>query len=215
MRSPMPQAAPLRSGDPARVGAYRLIGRLGEGGQGTVFLGAVAPADDTDPEGTPVAIKLLHARLSGDAKARSRFAAEVAVAQRVSPFCTARILDADVQGDTPYIVSEYIDGHSLQDIVTAEGPRTGTALHRLAIGTITALTAIHQTGVVHRDLKPSNVLLAADGPRVIDFGIARALDATGTLSSTTVGTPAYMSPEQISGALAGPATDVFAWGCTI
>jgi ABC-type oligopeptide transport system substrate-binding subunit/serine/threonine protein kinase len=226
----MPQAAPLRPSDPDRLGAYRLIGRLGEGGQGTVFLGVAAPGADSDlaapadpgsgagapaAEGAQVAIKLLHARLSGDAKARSRFAAEVAVAQRVSPFCTARILDADVEGDTPYIVSEYIDGQSLQDVVTAEGPRTGTALHRLAIGTVTALAAIHQTGVVHRDLKPSNVLLAADGPRVIDFGIARALDATGTLSSTTVGTPAYMSPEQISGALVGPAADVFAWGCTI
>jgi ABC-type oligopeptide transport system substrate-binding subunit/serine/threonine protein kinase len=236
MRFAMPQAAPLRPGDPDSLGAYRLIGRLGEGGQGTVFLGAAAAGTDADPadsaisadpagpdsgagtpvaEGAQVAIKLLHARLSGDAKARSRFAAEVAVAQRVSPFCTARILDADVEGDTPYIVSEYIDGQSLQDVVTAEGPRGGTALHRLAIGTVTALTAIHQTGVVHRDLKPSNVLLAADGPRVIDFGIARALDATGTLSSTTVGTPAYMSPEQISGAMVGPAADVFAWGCTI
>ena len=238
----MPQAAPLRVGDPDRLGAYRLIGRLGEGGQGTVYLGAAAPETKDDPraaedlgdpgnpgdlahadsgDGAPVAagarvaIKLLHARLSGDAKARSRFAAEVAVAQRVSPFCTARILDADVEGDTPYIVSEYIDGRSLHDVVTADGPRGGTALHRLAIGTVTALAAIHQTGVVHRDLKPSNVLLAADGPRVIDFGIARALDATGTLSSTTVGTPAYMSPEQISGAMVGPAADVFAWGCTI
>ncbi|HEU5159313.1 MAG TPA: ABC transporter substrate-binding protein [Streptosporangiaceae bacterium] len=229
----MPQADPLRPGDPKVLGSYRLIGRLGEGGQGTVFLGAAADsadsADSDGPgapggsggsgaavaEGARVAIKLLHARLSGDAKARSRFAAEVAVAQRVSPFCTARLLDADVEGDTPYIVSEFIDGSSLQDVVTAEGPRAGTALHRLAIGTITALTAIHQAGVVHRDLKPSNVLLAADGPRVIDFGIARALDATGTLSSTTVGTPAYMSPEQISGTLVGPAADVFAWGCTI
>jgi ABC-type transport system substrate-binding protein/serine/threonine protein kinase len=219
----MPQAAPLRTGDPDRLGTYRLVGRLGEGGQGTVFLGVAAAEEDpgtgsgggASPDGAPVAIKLLHARLTGDAKARSRFAAEVAVAQRVAPFCTARILDADVEGDTPYIVSEYIDGRSLQDVVTAEGPRHGAALQRLAIGTITALAAIHQTGVVHRDLKPSNVLLAADGPRVIDFGIARALDATGTLSSTTVGTPAYMSPEQISGAMVGPAADVFAWACTI
>src|ERR671914_1529531 len=196
----MPQATPLLPGDPERLGAYELTGRLGEGGQGMVFLGT-APADDPGDggPGVPVAVKLLHARLSTDAKARSRFAAEVAVAQRVAPFCTAPILDADVEGDTPYIVSEYIDGPSLQDVVSRQGPRTGTALHRLAVGTITALTAIHQAGVVHRDLKPSNVLLAADGPRVIDFGIARALDATGTLSSTAIGTPAYMAPEQISG----------------
>jgi ABC-type oligopeptide transport system substrate-binding subunit len=212
----MPQATPLLPGDPERLGAYELTGRLGEGGQGMVFLGT-APADDPGDggPGVPVAVKLLHARLSTDAKARSRFAAEVAVAQRVAPFCTAPILDADVEGDTPYIVSEYIDGPSLQDVVSRQGPRTGTALHRLAVGTITALTAIHQAGVVHRDLKPSNVLLAADGPRVIDFGIARALDATGTLSSTAIGTPAYMAPEQISGTAVGPAADVFAWGCTM
>ncbi|WP_165950363.1 ABC transporter substrate-binding protein [Actinomadura sp. GC306] len=200
--------APLRAGDPSRLGAYRLTGLLGEGGQGAVFLGE-------DGSGHRVAVKLLHARFSGDPKARARFAAEVAVAKRVSAFCTARVLDSDVAGDRPYIVSEYIEGPSLAEVLAADGPRRGADLDRLAIGTMTALTAIHQAGVVHRDFKPGNVLLPPDGPRVIDFGIARALDATGTMSSTAVGTPAYMAPEQISGARVGPAADVFAWGTTM
>ncbi|TMR06489.1 hypothetical protein ETD83_04575 [Actinomadura soli] len=202
------EVTPLRAGDPSRLGSYRLTGLLGEGGQGTVYLGE-------DEPGHRVAVKLLHARFSGDPKARARFAAEVAVAKRVSAFCTARVLDSDVEGDRPYIVSEYIDGPPLSQVVSAEGPRHGTDLDRLAIGTMTALAAIHQAGVVHRDFKPANVLLAPDGPRVIDFGIARALDATGTMSSTAVGTPAYMAPEQISGARVGPAADVFAWGATM
>ncbi|WP_242886580.1 ABC transporter substrate-binding protein [Actinomadura litoris] len=204
----MAEVAPLRAGDPAHLGPYRLTGLLGEGGQGTVFLAE-------DEPGHRVAVKLLHARFSGDAKARSRFAAEVAVAKRVSPFCTARVLDSDVEGDRPYIVSEFIDGPSLSEVLAAEGPRTGADLDRVAIGTMTALAAIHQAGVVHRDFKPANVLLAPDGPRVIDFGIARALDATGTLSSTAIGTPAYMSPEQISGARVGPPADVWAWAATM
>ncbi|WP_272497284.1 ABC transporter substrate-binding protein [Actinomadura terrae] len=204
----MAEVAPLRSGDPAHLGPYRLTGLLGEGGQGTVFLGE-------DEPGHRVAVKLLHARFSGDAKARSRFAAEVAVAKRVSPFCTARVLDSDVEGDRPYIVSEFIDGPSLSEVLAADGPRTGADLDRVAIGTMTALAAIHQAGVVHRDFKPANVLLAPDGPRVIDFGIARALDATGTLSSTAIGTPAYMAPEQISGARVGPPADVWAWAATM
>ncbi|WP_192809053.1 ABC transporter substrate-binding protein [Actinomadura montaniterrae] len=204
----MADIRPLRPGDPERLGDYRLTGLLGEGGQGAVYLAE-------DEPGHRVAVKLLHARFSTDPKARSRFAAEVAVAQRVSAFCTARILDSDVEGDRPYIVSEYIDGPSLSAALADGGPRRGADLDRLAIGTMTALAAIHQAGVVHRDFKPANVLLAADGPRVIDFGIARALDATGTLSSTAVGTPAYMAPEQISGAPVGPAADVFAWGATM
>ncbi|MGI5208210.1 ABC transporter substrate-binding protein [Spirillospora sp. CA-108201] len=204
----MTEVAPLRKGDPPRLGAYRLTGLLGEGGQGAVYLGE-------DEPGHRVAVKLLHARFSGDPKARSRFAAEVAVAKRVSAFCTARVLDSDVEGDRPYIVSEYIDGPALSRVLAQDGPRRGADLDRLAIGTMTALAAIHQAGVVHRDFKPANVLLAPDGPRVIDFGIARALDATGTLTSTAVGTPAYMAPEQISGTPVGPPADVFAWGATM
>jgi ABC-type oligopeptide transport system substrate-binding subunit len=204
----MSETAPLRPNDPERIGAYQLTGRLGEGGQGIVYLA-------TGPAGESVAVKLLHAQFSGDAKARARFAGELASAKRVAPFCTAQILDADVEGDTPYLVSEFIEGPSLREVVDARGPSSGGDLQRLAIGTVTALTAIHEAGIVHRDFKPTNVLLAADGPRVIDFGISRALDAGGTMTSTTVGTPSYMSPEQISGEPAGPPTDVFAWACTM
>jgi len=198
---------PLRPGDPDRLSGYELIGRLGVGGQGTVFLGE-------GDGGRRVAIKLLHARFAEDPRARSRFAAELAAARRVAPFCTAPILAADVEGDAPYIVSEYVPGRPLSTVLKEDGPRSGPALDRIAVGTITALAAIHQAGVVHRDFKPHNVMLAADGPRVIDFGIARALDAT-TVSGHAVGTPSYMAPEQISGDEVGPPADVFAWACTM
>ncbi|WP_203979557.1 serine/threonine-protein kinase [Planotetraspora silvatica] len=198
----------LRSGDPQQIGPYRIVGLLGEGGQGVVYRGEA-------PNGEPVAIKMLHARFSGDAKARSRFAAELAHAERVAAFCTARMLDADADGDRQYIVSEFVDGPALSEVIAAGKAPQGPALERLAIATVTALAAIHEAGIVHRDFKPSNVIMGADGPRVIDFGIARALDASGTLSSAIVGTPAYMAPEQISGITVGPAADVFAWACTI
>ncbi|MFF4123526.1 bifunctional serine/threonine protein kinase/MFS transporter [Microbispora rosea] len=198
----------LRTDDPRQVGLYRLVGLLGEGGQGTVYQG-LAPA------GEPVAVKLLHARFAGDDRARARFAAELDHARRVAAFCTARVLDADVAGDRPYIVSEFVSGPSLGEVIASGGPVTGGALERLAIATVTALAAIHEAGVVHRDFKPGNVIMGTDGPRVIDFGIARALDATGTVSSAVVGTPAYMAPEQIAGHAVGPAADVFAWACTI
>ncbi len=204
----MRKVQPLRTGDPRRLGEYRLVGLLGEGGQGAVYQGE-------DSNGEPVAVKLLHARFSGDAKARDRFAAELAHAQRVAAFCTARVLDADVEGDRPYIVSEFVDGPSLSQVIANGGAPRGHALERLAIATVTALAAIHEAGVVHRDFKPGNVIMGADGPRVIDFGIARALDATDTFSSTVVGTPSYMAPEQIGRGAVGPAADVFAWACTI
>jgi predicted Ser/Thr protein kinase len=204
----MPDVSPLRGNDPQRVGSYQLTGRLGEGGQGTVYLGE-------NSSGERVAVKLLHPWLVGDARARARFAGELGHAKRVMPFCTARVLDADAEGDVPYIVSEFIDGPSLAEVLKKNGPTTGVALDRLAIGTITALTAIHEAGIVHRDFKPGNVIIASDGPRVIDFGIARALDMTGTLTNASVGTPAYMAPEQFSGATIGPPADVFAWACTM
>lgn len=203
----MPDAHPLRAGDPARLGAYELLGRLGEGGQGSVFLGRAVP------EGEHVAIKLLHAGLTADPAARGRFVRELEVAKRVARFCTAQILDADVAGDQPYIVSEFVPGSSLHRLVLAEGPRGGGALERLAISTLTALTAIHQAGIVHRDFKPHNVMLGPDGPRVIDFGVARALGAAG--ETQNVGTPAYMAPEHFNGGAVGPAADMFAWGTTM
>jgi predicted Ser/Thr protein kinase len=204
----MPDVYVLRQGDPATVAGYTLVGRLGEGGQGIVFLAR-------DSAGQSVAIKLLHARLAGDERARTRFTREISAAKRVAEFSTARVLDADIAGEPPYIVTEYVDGPPLQRAVAEQGPYSPDALRRLAVGTATALNAIHQAGIVHRDFKPANVLLGPDGPRVIDFGIARVLDTTATLTSQAVGTPAYMAPEQLSRGPIGPPADVFAWGATM
>jgi hypothetical protein len=198
---------PLLPGDPDRIAGYRLESRIGQGGQGAVYLGR-------EQGGRTVAVKLLHPEWLGDAAARRRFVQELAAVRRVARFCTAQVLDADTDGELPYIVSEFVDGPSLQEVVTGAGPRRGAELDRLAIGTATALTAIHEAGVVHCDFKPSNVLIAADGPRVIDFGIARALDASGT-ASQVIGTPAYMAPEQFTRSDARPPVDVFAWGATM
>ncbi|MET9337302.1 serine/threonine-protein kinase [Nonomuraea sp. NPDC003804] len=196
---------PRRSGDPISLGGYTIAGRLGEGGQGVVYLA-------TDRAGARVAIKWLR---FGDAVAAERFLREVQVAQQVAPFCTAQVLATGAEHDRPYIVSEYVEGPTLQHVVRDQGPRAGPALYRLAIGTATALAAIHQAGIVHRDFKPANVIIAPDGPRVIDFGIARALDTTATISSTPVGTPSFMAPEQFLGHPVGAAADLFAWASTI
>jgi WD40 repeat protein len=204
----MPDPRSLRPGDPERLGAYRLVGLLGEGAQGTVFLGEA-------PGGHHVAVKVLHARITGDDKVRRRIMREVEAARQVRQFCTARVLDVATTGSTFYIVSEYVPGESLKQLVTREGPRDGGALERLAVGTASALAAIHQTGIVHRDFKPQNVLMGPDGPRVIDFGIARSLDATTSETTGPVGTPAYMSPEQITSGDIDPASDVFSWGGTM
>ncbi|TDD79455.1 serine/threonine protein kinase [Actinomadura darangshiensis] len=207
----MPDAAPLEPGDPRALGQYEVIGRLGAGGQGAVFLGKA-------PNGGYVAVKLLHAQMANDPAARARFTREVAAAQKVEPFCTARVLEADVQGDQPYVVSEFIDGPSLHDVVAHDGPRGAAELERLAIGTVTALAAIHEAGIVHRDFKPNNVMLASDGPRVVDFGIARTVnsqESAVTATGMVVGTPGYLAPEQLTGAPLTPAVDIFAWGATM
>ncbi|MEV6156072.1 PASTA domain-containing protein [Nonomuraea sp. NPDC052129] len=200
----MPTAQPLRTGDPRRLGAYELSGRLGEGGQGVVYLGT--RAEDV------YAVKLLHGPV-GDEKVA--FLREVELAKHVARFCTAQVMDAGFDDGRPYIVSEYVDGPSLQREVALTGPRRGAALERLAVGTVTALAAIHRAGIVHRDFKPQNVLLGPDGPRVIDFGLARALDAAATVSGRGVGTPAYMAPEQITASALTGAADVFSWAATM
>lgn len=140
---------------------------------------------------------------------------EVSATRSVGSFGTARILDVDINGDQPYIVSEYIAGDSLHELITRDGPRDVGGMRRLMLATAAALQAIHQAGVVHRDFKPSNVLLALDGPRVVDFGIARALEGTTMMSSAVLGTPPYMSPEQLAGHEVGPASDVFSWAVTM
>ncbi|GLU47266.1 serine/threonine-protein kinase [Nocardiopsis ansamitocini] len=197
--------SPLLPADPSGVGGYELLARIGQGGQGVVYLGR-APGG-----GKPVAIKVMSGSWATDDRLRHRFVKEVEATSRVAAFCTAAVLDQDVDADPPYIVSEYIEGPSLREAVLGEGPHTGTALDRLAIATATALVAIHQADVVHRDFKPANVLLGPDGPRVIDFGIARSTDATITATSSIVGTPAYMAPEQVRGHEVTFAADVFAW----
>ncbi|GGO16064.1 hypothetical protein GCM10010116_32340 [Microbispora rosea subsp. aerata] len=198
---------PLGPGDPDQIGDHRLVGVLGEGGQGTVYLGR-------DASGAQVAIKMLHARAAMDATSRRRFLREAETARRLAPFCTARVLDAGSHHGRPYIVTEYIPGPSLATAVAEDGPRTGSALHRLAVATLTSLAAIHRAGIVHRDFKPGNVILGPEGPVVIDFGIASAADYTVS-GSGMAGTPAFIAPEQLAGERPGPPSDVFSWAVTI
>ncbi len=199
---------PLRDTDPREVGAYRLLGRLGEGGQGVVFL-ALSPA------GRRTAVKLLPP--TTDPRVRSRFLKEVAAAQRVARFCTAQVLDAGIFERRPYIVSEYVSGPSLVEVVQELGPRSGATLERIGVATLAALGAVHAVGMVHRDFKPANVLLGPDGPVVIDFGLAAVpgMTTTGLSGQVALGTPAYMAPEQLAGARVSAAADMWSWAVTI
>ncbi|MGK5681956.1 serine/threonine-protein kinase [Actinoplanes sp. URMC 104] len=201
---------PLRPRDPARLGSYELVGRLGEGGMGTVYLART-------PAGTQVAVKVVRADLAPDDEFRRRFRSEVARARQVPPFCTAEVLDADPDAEHPYLVVEYVDGPTLAQVVDERGPLTAANLHSVAIGVATALTAIHGAGVIHRDLKPRNVLLAPGTPKVIDFGIARAIEGTATGNTSPefmMGTVAYMAPERFGDGDVPltAAADIFAWG---
>ena len=200
----------LLAGDPTQIGPYLLLGRLGVGGMGRVFLAR-------SPGGRRVAVKVIRSDLAGDPGFRARFAREVAAARRVSGVFTAPVVDADPTAPMPWLVTGYVNGPSLAEAVRKHGPLPVASVLALAAALAEGLAAIHSAGVVHRDLKPSNVLLAADGPRVIDFGISRAVDATDlTRTGAVIGSPAFMSPEQVKGdGAVGPASDVFSLGTVL
>ena len=199
----------LRTSDPATIGPYRLVRRIGSGGMGVVYLAE----DDT---GTQVAIKLIRDELAQDPLFRARFAREVRAGQRVGGICTARYLAADLDSEHPYLVTEYVGGGNLLDFVHAHGPLEGERLVGLAVGLAEGLVAMGAAGVIHRDLKPSNVLMADHGPKVVDFGISHAADGTSlTQTGSVVGSPSWMAPEQAQGRECGPSVDVFSWGATV
>ncbi|MGW1065892.1 serine/threonine-protein kinase [Streptomyces aureus] len=192
--------------DPMRIGPYRIVGRLGSGGMGWVYLGR-------SPSGREVAVKVVRPELAAESEFRERFAREVAAARVVSGAFTAAVVDADTEAELPWLATLYVPGPSLAEAVRADGPLPEPQVRRLGAGLVEALQAIHAARVVHRDLKPANVLLAADGPRVIDFGISRVDGAPGlTQVGVVVGTPPFMSPEQVKGARVGPPSDVFSLG---
>lgn len=199
--------APLRPGDPTHIGQFAICRLIGEGSQGAAYLG-----DATD--GTPVAVKML--RPTEDSRVRQRFTREAETTQRVLGICTAQVLAVGQYNDRPYVVAEYINGPSLNQLVITHGPLTGDKLNVLAVGVATALVGIHEAGVVHRDLKPSNVLLGSGGPKVVDFGVSTHEDLLATTAAGRImGTPAFMAPELFQGARGGPPADVFAWGLTM
>ena len=200
---------PLAADDPRVIGEYRLRARLGAGGMGRVYLGL-------SPAGRAVAIKVVHPDLASDADFLRRFGQEVAAARAVSGIYTAPVVASGLNERPPWLATAFVPGPPLDQVVAENGPLPEQALWPLLAGLVEALQAIHACGVVHRDLKPANVLLATDGPRVIDFGIARAADGTSlTAAGVVFGTPGYMSPEQAEGRGAGPASDVFALGCVV
>lgn len=194
---------PVREAEgPAQIGDYPVLGTLGHGAMGTVYLGR-------SPGGRLVAVKVVRPELAADPRFRERFRHEVSVMRAVGGFWTVAVVDADPDAPNPWLATEYVPGPNLHDMVSGHGPLPEPALRRLVAGLAEALAAIHRAGLVHRDLKPGNVLLAADGPRVIDFGIAKTLQDTGlTGTGLLVGTPGFLSPEQIEGREVSPASDV-------
>ncbi|MGP9019988.1 serine/threonine-protein kinase [Streptomyces sp. BR1] len=201
----------LVAGDPSHIGPYRLLGRLGAGGMGRVYLARSAG-------GRTVAVKLVQEQYANEPEFRQRFAREVAAARRVGGEWTAHVLDADVSAPVPWVATSYVAGPGLQTVVDRDfGPLPSHSLLVLANRLALALAAIHSAGLVHRDLKPANILLAVDGPRVIDFGITRALSGTGDLTRTgiVIGSPGFMSPEQVRGERVSAASDVFCLGAVL
>ncbi len=200
---------PLAADDPRQIGGYRLQARLGAGGMGRVYLGY-------SPGGRPVAVKVVHPELARDPEFMQRFRREVAAAQAVSDAYTAAVVGAGPDDSPPWLATTFVPGPPLADLVAQAGPLPEDAVWRLAGGLAEALQAIHSHGLVHRDLKPGNILIAADGPRVIDFGISRTTSGTVvTVTQMTIGTPAYMSPEQAQGHAVGPASDIFSLGSVL
>ncbi|UQI43015.1 serine/threonine protein kinase [Streptomyces sp. HU2014] len=201
---------PLLAEDPQVIGAYRLLGRLGAGGMGRVYLGRSAG-------GRTVAVKVVHPHYALDEQFRARFRREVQAARRVGGAWTAPVLDADPEAAVPWVATGYVAGPSLTEAVRDTGAQPEPTVRALGAGLAEALAAVHALGLVHRDVKPSNVLLTLDGPRLIDFGIARATDATASLTATgaSIGSPGYMSPEQILGQEVTGAADVFSLGAVL
>src|SRR6202522_1839761 len=210
MMKPQLGREPLRRWDPERLGPYVILGRLGAGSMGEVYLGRSA-------SGRLVAVKTIRPGLAEEAGFRTRFAQEVAAARKVSGVFTAAVVEADPDADLPWLATAFVPAPSLSRMVQAGGPLPVSTVRWLAAGWAEALAAIHGAGLVHRDLKPSNVLVAPDGPRVIDFGVARAAERMGvTTSRGAVGTPAYMAPEQARDThQASAASDVYALGATL
>src|SRR6201994_3826325 len=199
----------LTATDLRSVGEFRLLARLGSGGMGQVFLGSSLA-------GRMVAGKVIHRELSADAEFIRRFRNEAEAAQKVSGWYTAPVVAAGADDNPPWLATAFVSGPPLGDLVTGHGPLPVAAVWRLAAGLAEALRAIHATGLVHRDLKPANVLLAPDGPRVIDFGISRAVaDTRLPVPGAVIGTPSYMSPEQVEAQPAGPASDSFSLGSVL
>jgi Protein kinase domain len=204
-----PVVLPLAPGDPRRLGGHQLIGLLGHGGMGRVYLGI-------SPGGGQVAVKVMHPQYAGDTSFRERFKREAEVAMRVSGPFTAKVVDSGVDDRTPWLVTEYIPGPTLAQLVTEHGPLPDASVRALAAGLAQALSDIHSRRIVHRDLKPANVILSVTGPRVIDFGIARALDGMGmTATDELLGTVSYMSPEQLAGQEVTGQSDVYSLGAVL
>ncbi|AUI59657.1 serine/threonine-protein kinase [Amycolatopsis sp. BJA-103] len=201
---------PLNPGEPRQVGPYRIIAEIGEGGMGRVVLGLA-------PDGRLVAVKQLHAQFAHDPRFRERFRREVATSRLVSGAYTAAVMDADAEAETPWLASVFVTGPSLKEAVDAAGPLPAASVRLLASGLAAALTEIHRAGLIHRDLKPSNVILTSDGPRVIDFGIARVAEEAQELTGTgaIIGSPAFMSPEQAGSGQVTGASDVFSLGAIL